>query len=171
MGKCTCRRLPREDGQVSRQSVPFGQLVMQYPMYAVRAVEFLKMTEVRPHQVLRVEGLAVEYETSRGVAVFVSHQWCSRASPDPDYAQLKVLQAVLQRIVLGTLRIDVDMLSLVVFKQKATVTMKDLAPLATGYIWYDYFSVPQPEAPQASYGHSPPRKYNRQPLTSNVSTR
>lgn len=56
---------------------------------------------------------------SHEVAVFVSHQWCGLSHPDPQFAQLAVLQGAFRRAAAGTLRVDADFLSLTMFGMKA----------------------------------------------------
>lgn len=54
--------------------------------------DFLQMTEAEPHQALRARGVAAPYNSEAAAAIFVSHQWCGLRHPDPDFAQLRVLQ-------------------------------------------------------------------------------
>ena len=53
-----------------------------FPMYVVRMEEFMKMTEARPHQTLRLEGIVTDFvfleECPSGT--FMSHQWGSRVT-------------------------------------------------------------------------------------------
>ena len=68
---------------------------MQFPMFVVSVAQLLKMTEVRPHEILKDEGIAVEYEESMGKAAFISHEWVGDGHPDPEFKQLSVLQDAL----------------------------------------------------------------------------
>lgn len=123
---------------------------MLYPMYVVRICDFLGMRMARPHQVLKASGLVVECDgRQQPIVTFVSHQWCGKRHPDPKFAQLHILQGVIRRVISGTLRVHVDLHSAIVYKLKPTLNQDHLQDLAAGCLWYDYFSVPQPAAPEA----------------------
>ena len=120
-----------------------------FPMYVVRMEEFMRMTEARPHQTLRLEGVVADFVFFEEcpIVIFVSHQWCSRNHPDPYFKQLGLLQRALKRIFDGTITVEVDFFSFIVFKARASVSQASLkTDFARAVIWYDYFGVPQPSA-------------------------
>lgn len=121
---------------------------MLFPMYVVQVAAFMAMTEAPPHQLLKEEGVAIEFVAAQ-VAVFVSHQWCSRMHADPHFAQLRILQAAFKSASCRTLKVSADIFNTVVFSSKAHVRPADLRDVMSWVMWYDYFSVPQPDAPQA----------------------
>lgn len=132
----------RSTKRKSDEPLPLG---MQYPMYVVRVAAFLEMTEAKAHQELKAKNLVTKYrKTDNSIAVFVSHQWCGRCHADPQFRQLSVLQKVFRRAMVGTLHIDVDTMSRVYFKLKASTTKGQLLDAGKWWMWYDFFSVPQP---------------------------
>jgi len=117
---------------------------MLFPMYVVHMADFLRMREVRPHQSLRADGLLFEFTPREdAVAVFVSHQWCGLSHPDPNFLQLPSLQSLFIRAAAGLLTIEQDCISTVLFRHKP-LRPAELRDCAGWYLWYDYFSVPQP---------------------------
>mmetsp|Transcript_2267 Transcript_2267/g.6486 ORF Transcript_2267/g.6486 Transcript_2267/m.6486 type:complete len:615 (-) Transcript_2267:208-2052(-) len=116
----------------------------RYPMFVVRASVLLEMNRIEAHEVLRKTGAVMELPAgARDRAVFVSHQWCGRYHPDPRRAQLQVLQAALRRAIAGTLKVQVA------FGMGQQVSAGMFRSIASWFVWYDYFSVPQPAAPQS----------------------
>lgn len=122
---------------------------MLYPMHVVKVRDFLQMTEAEPHQALRARGVAAPYNSEAAAAIFVSHQWCGLRHPDPDFAQLRVLQDAIRRAAAGKLVLSMDFLSRLAHGAKVTVKAADLCHVLAMFIWYDYFSVPQPKDPTA----------------------
>lgn len=123
---------------------------MVFPMYVVRVADFQKMTEARPHQVLKDEGVVMRFATAGATpAVFISHQWCGRMHADPHFRQLRVLQAIFKRAAAGNVRMGADFFGAVLFNSRASVRPADLQDAMSWVMWYDYFSVPQPDAPEA----------------------
>lgn len=114
-------------------------------MCVVPIAKFLEMTDAFPHQTLRDENVAVKFDSAED-AVFVSHQWCSKDHADPEFRQLSVLQGMFRHAVSGTLRVEVDLFSKVIYKKPSVLRSVDLRGLSRWFMWYDYFSVPQPEA-------------------------
>lgn len=124
---------------------------MLYPMYVIKIADFLTMRVAKPHQVLRAKGVAFEYALrDRTVSMFISHQWVGRRHPDPRFAQLQVLQDIIRVAAMGGLEVNMDIFSAMLYKLKPTVDRHHLRAMAMGYMWYDYFSVPQPEAAEPS---------------------
>lgn len=121
---------------------------MLFPMYVMPVSEFLRITEAKPHQVLKEEGLVMEFLASQ-TGVFVSHQWCGRMHADPGFEQLRVLQGVLTRASDGRVKVVADFFSAVHFSSKSGFRPANFRGAASWVMWHDYFSVPQPGAPQA----------------------
>lgn len=120
---------------------------MLYPMYVVRVADFMKMTSALPHQRLVVEGLARVHVGSSDVTIFISHQWCGLKHADPSFRQLRVLQSVFDSAAKSSLIVDIDVLSAVTFSSRRTLRKGDWRDVLSWSMWYDYFSVPQPDAP------------------------
>mmetsp|Transcript_88122 Transcript_88122/g.254319 ORF Transcript_88122/g.254319 Transcript_88122/m.254319 type:complete len:644 (-) Transcript_88122:70-2001(-) len=125
----------------SRTSVP-----MLFPMHVIKVSDFVGFTEIRPHQHLKALGIARCYNASEGKAVFVSHQWCGGSHPDPYFRQLRVLQGLFVSAAAGSLRVDADILSTIYAGVGARTThQRHFRGAMSWYMWYDYFSVPQPD--------------------------
>ena len=82
-----------------------------------------------------------------GDVAFVSHQWMSWKHADPKFEQLGTLRRVLERILLGEVaKIEPDWITKVTFDGVETIELgrDDLIAWARdGYIWFDFYSVPQ----------------------------
>jgi len=123
---------------------------MWFPMYVLPVVEFQSMTEAVPHQTLLARGLLTEVLPDQElVSFFVSHQWCGLRHPDPGFQQLSVLQGALERANGGRLQVDSDIVSTVVFGAKGSFRAGELRGIRRWHMWYDYFSIPQPQAVEA----------------------
>ena len=133
MGACASRSV------VSRTS----SQQQDAPMWVLQMAHVLEMRKFLPHQILKAEGLLVEWTPAMS-SIFVSHQWLAREHPDPDGVQLGVLQGILKKLLSKQLKIELDIVS-----QFWGGTMKqDVLDrigegLGEGYLWMDYFSVPQ----------------------------
>ena len=125
------------------EGAPGGRCSLLYeqhaPMWVVKVADVLAMSEVRPHKLLKAEGLLSEWSAGM-FTIFVSHQWLSIQHPDPDAEQLQVLQAVLRRLIANTLKIDLDVASQFFGGKVGKV---EIERLGEAYIWLDYFCVPQ----------------------------
>lgn len=133
------------DGEMVSRTRTLGALALQYPMYVVRVADFMRMSDARPHQFLKAQGVAAEFRPLSSTAAFVSHQWCGVGRADPHFRQLRVLQGMFARAAAGTLRIGTDPYSRAFYTQKVTVRQEFLRTSASWAIWWDYFSVPQAE--------------------------
>eukprot|EP00434_Breviolum_minutum_P025369 symbB.v1.2.022415.t1/scaffold1989.1/size93477/3 len=103
---------------------------------------------VRPHQELLQEAILVEYKSNLGKAMFVSHQWLTATHPDPKFQQLKVLQTALKNVFSGSCKIRCDVT--LEFRWGRNGYSQGELKAAPIFVWYDYFSCPQPMADQMS---------------------
>ncbi|CAE7527483.1 anks1b [Symbiodinium pilosum] len=117
---------------------------MLFPMYTVAAEVLLKMTEIRPHEELKVRGDLVIFDIDKGNALFVSHQWVAEQHPDPEFRQMSILQNVLRHLMTSSGSVPLDYVTeTLVFRAKPLpMHVFQSSPL---FIWYDYFSCPQLE--------------------------
>jgi hypothetical protein len=76
---------------------------MEYPMWLMPVPELLRLSSLRPHEELRVEGKVVECDQSHRTIFFISHQWTSENHPDDSTTQLRALQTLLLRMQRGEL--------------------------------------------------------------------
>ena len=128
------------------------QVVPLFPMYTVPMAALLQMTEVKPHEALKSDGVLAIFDASMGRAALVSHQWVGHHHPDPDCKQFRVLQDALRNIFAKQTAICPDVMTEVLFGRSKGIDAKEF----TGhdmYIWYDYFSCPQLEHQFGCSGH------------------
>ena len=122
-----------------------------YPMYAVRIQDFLKFktSDNLEHQHLLRRNLLTMWSPGKGPCAFISHQWTSWAHADPEFDQLSVLKSFITRILHGshTAGLSLGWKSEIAFagvKEVHGISGDELKYWAEhGYIWFDYFCVPQ----------------------------
>ena len=123
----------------------------QHPLYVVKVSTILdeSFTEIRKHEVLKKEGLLVEYEDSMSEPVlFCSHTWLRRSAPDnSQHVKLTLLKSVLRRAVEGSLgNLSPHYLTALAYKEASAalhLPADDLRKLTDGYVFFDYMSIPQ----------------------------
>ena len=123
----------------------------QHPLYVVKVSTILdeSFTEIRKHEVLKKEGLLVEYEDSMSEPVlFCSHTWLRRSAPDnSQHVKLTLLKSVLRRAVEGSLgNLSPHWLTALAYKEESAalhLQADDLRKLKDGYVFFDYMSIPQ----------------------------
>jgi len=77
--------------------------------------------------------------------IFVSHQWNGFDHPDPSGHQMQVLSNVLRKLRDGIYRTEMDPFHVIVYKDNTVTSPSEWKELLTNaYIWYDWFSQPQP---------------------------
>lgn len=144
---------------------------MLYPMFAAPLGKVLEMKTHEAHQVLKRSGTVVQVNGSIDPVIFVSHQWCGKTHPDPSFEQFAVLQQALRNVIAGRVQIETNWLSHVrgmVFEARSVLegssqmdikwlqnvgegwlpeklSSTDVKDLGSCHVWYDYFSMPQPE--------------------------
>ena len=110
------------------------------PMWVLAVEHVLGMRgTLQSHQALQAQGLIVKWALGM-LTIFVSHQWLGRHHPDPDGKRLQVLQGLLKNLMAKKLRIETDLVSQF---HGLRVTEEGLGDVAEGYVWLDYFCVPQ----------------------------
>ena len=62
---------------------------------------------------------------------------------DPEGKQLQVLREALQNLLSGRVRVQSDIIHLAVFHEIQQLSPREVSQLAKGYIWFDWFSIPQ----------------------------
>lgn len=111
-------------------------------MYTVPLNALLEMKKIEPHEVLKARDVLVEFQKDLGHAAFVSHQWIGQLHPDPDFAQMQVLQDALKHAMSQLHQIPQDALTEVVNPMAKPLPTSQLRSKAL-FLWYDYFSCPQ----------------------------
>ena len=123
----------------------------QHPLYVVRVSTILdeSFTEIRKHEVLKREGLLVEYaDDDPHPVLFCSHTWLRRSAPDnSQHVKLTLLKSVLRRAVEGSLGdLSPHWLTALAYKEGSAalhLQADDLRKLKDGYVFFDYMSIPQ----------------------------
>ncbi|CAE8613089.1 unnamed protein product [Polarella glacialis] len=117
--------------------------VREFPMYVISFKDFLELEAVLSHEELMAKGVLISYTEQLGPALFVSHQWCTPRHPDPDFEQMRVLQAALRRVLSGEVKIEMGLYAAWLSGLGQGSNEVDLEDLQSAYIWYDYFAIPQ----------------------------
>lgn len=81
---------------------------MTFPYYVVSLETLFALDRVQPHEQLLEEGLLVDFDSSMGRSGFISHQWVSVHHPDPEFAQMRIFQQALRRMLTPGSRIYAD---------------------------------------------------------------
>jgi len=83
-----------------------------------------------------------------GRVIFVSHEWLGFEHPDPSGEQFATLQCILKRLMDGRIaKVESHWIEQVGLKHKEAVTAAEWkATLPHMFVWFDYWSVPQPGA-------------------------
>jgi len=120
---------------------------MNYPMYVMKISDALQLTEIVSHQELLRTGKIVPFKSGMEAA-FISHQWVGLQFPDARFQQFQVLQSSIRKLVSGETKLRVCPTTVLEFGRfEPITTVQQLINLKeNGYIWYDYFGVPQLQA-------------------------
>jgi len=115
-----------------------------YPMYLVKVSDVVQMEgPPEPHDVVKQKGLLHEWQPGM-FTIFLSHQWLGLGHPDPTGLQFSVLRELLQKIIDGRLKVEMDMVSQMQSWGKSTTsTVTQNQQLADGYVFFDWFAIPQ----------------------------
>eukprot|EP00928_Gymnodinium_smaydae_P073732 TRINITY_DN5687_c0_g3_i1.p1 TRINITY_DN5687_c0_g3~~TRINITY_DN5687_c0_g3_i1.p1 ORF type:complete len:621 (-),score=50.44 TRINITY_DN5687_c0_g3_i1:236-2098(-) len=116
-----------------------------YPCCVIHVEDFLKLKGAPlPHQELLTLSLIKQWQRGkvgrnqkRMFTSFVSHQWLAKRTPDPRGQQLDALRHLLQNgfdIIDGMANFMDGVKSL---------TIADRQQVVNGWLWYDYFAIPQ----------------------------
>jgi len=146
---------------ISRRA-SYTVIPQEYPMYVMHVSEFLKQEgRPRPHQDLLADNKLhkIEDKDRHNIAtspiIFLSHQWLGASCPDTDLRQIGILQRVLQRMAAGDVPdVEIHYAQQLLYPghggELGKEEMKVLG--SNSYIWYDYYSVPQPGYEEATSG-------------------
>lgn len=110
-------------------------------MWVLRVKDFLELDHMPKHEDLRKKGLLVKRSPAH-FCVFVSHQWLGSSHPDPEFLQLPVLQKALRKLIAGETMATSDLASQFLGDTRR-FSQQERKSLSTGYIWMDWFSIPQ----------------------------
>lgn len=120
--------------------LPTGML---FPMWVLSVQDFLAMEGTpKYHQELMEGELLVKWCPTL-FTVFVSHQWSSITHPDSEGKQVAVLRQAMHSIISGSLSVATTIEEEAVFKYFKRMPVHIRESLRTGYIWMDWFAIPQ----------------------------
>eukprot|EP00437_Effrenium_voratum_P053181 CAMPEP_0181538686 /NCGR_PEP_ID=MMETSP1110-20121109/75994_1 /TAXON_ID=174948 /ORGANISM="Symbiodinium sp., Strain CCMP421" /LENGTH=443 /DNA_ID=CAMNT_0023670295 /DNA_START=250 /DNA_END=1581 /DNA_ORIENTATION=+ len=100
----------------------------------------MNLDKILCHEELLEKGILVRRQAGF-FCIFVSHQWLGFNHPDPNSEQLPVLQQALLHLLAGG-DIGVD-ITTEFFGWRSRFSEKHRASIKDGYIWMDWFSIPQ----------------------------
>lgn len=130
-------------------SLPPPRGTLRFPMHVVSVRDILVMIEVKPHQELMLGGKLHEFQPDMTV-IFISHQWTGRLHPDKHADQFKILQLALKNLIAGDTKLRVcPCTTFHTGRLSLKTSSETIRTLTDAYVWYDYFSIPQPAAPGA----------------------
>lgn len=111
-------------------------------MWVIKVHDVMRMRGSPPcHEDLQAAGKLVPHHPSF-LTIFVSHQWLAIDHPDESGEQLAVLQDALANIIEGVTKVELDLQAQFIGQHK-TLSDQEREEIKEGYIWMDWFSVPQ----------------------------
>lgn len=119
-----------------------------FPMWVMRVSDLMEMKsgEQRHHQRLKAEGKLIVWDAkTMGACAFISHQWSSWKHADPTFEQLDLIKSLVERIVNGDVtEVRGSWLTDLIYPGLPAIGREQLRAWAEkGYIWFDWFSIPQ----------------------------
>lgn len=134
-----------EDGQAGAPLVALSSRDLAkdflFPMCIVTVKDVLELSVPLHHQELDAQGKLAHWEPGM-FATLVSHQWLGYRHPDPGGDQFRELQQTL-RAMTKDLAVESSIMTQLVFQKYEKLTEETRRQLAEGYIWFDWFSIPQ----------------------------
>ena len=131
--------------------------VVSYDMYLLNLSTMLKLFGTSSqrkknlhlcHQTLLENGELTRFEDLPlgSFTLFVSHEWLSQTHPDPIGAQLSTMCSVLRNLRDAKFpQVNMDVIHRLTYKHNFTTTSREWKSLlSNAYIWYDWWSQPQP---------------------------
>ena len=130
---------------------------VKYDMYLLRLSTMMKLfgspTERKKnlqlcHQELLQKGMLTRFEDLPlgAFVMFVSHQWNGFNHPDPNGVQIECMVKTFRRLRDGKIaRVDTDPFHTILYKTNHVTYSKEwMQLLSNAYIFYDFWSQPQP---------------------------
>lgn len=149
------------DGPMIRRTRPSRRIStasdVKYDMYLIPFETLEKLTEdesvlLPPHQTLLDRGDLIKWESlaedEGATIVFVSHEWLGWKHPDPQSIQTRTLCAQLRNLKDGRhKKVQMSAIHRLVYNENKVTTAKEFkGMLQRTYVWYDWISMPQPDA-------------------------
>ena len=115
---------------------------MQFDMYVMPTFEFLRLSELRPHEELLGEGKLVRADDSMYHIFYVSHEWTSSETPDHSMSQLYTFQTILLRMLRGVLPETAPTFADAIRLPKTAIASSQWQRLVKdSFVWWDFISV------------------------------
>lgn len=136
---------PHGSGTTATRRKASTAVAMEFDMWVLPAFEFLRLSELTPHEKLRAEGKLVQWDPSHSIVFYVSHQWTSASHPDYSTAQFRAFQMLVLRMVSGQLP-ETAPTFLDAVRLPSNVKIGSIewqTKVKDAFIWMDYLSIPQ----------------------------
>ena len=116
---------------------------MEFGMWVMPTHEFLRLSEIRPHEELRDEGKLMRVDDSVKRIFYVSHEWTSLRHPDHSMSQLHTFQSILLRMISGALpETSPTFVDAIRLPPNIKITSSQWKGLVEdSFIWMDFISV------------------------------
>lgn len=116
---------------------------MHFPLWVVSVKTFLAMEGAPMNfQELMAEGKLVRWVPTMYL-IFVSHQWLGNREADPEGKQARVLRAALRNIISGAVVVQSGLIQFLGQGNVERMGPDEVRELEDGYLWLDWFSIPQ----------------------------
>ena len=116
------------------------------PMWVLRVADVLKLDVIEKHEALKARGLLVEHDGTTDDILFCSHTWLGGSHPDPDGVKIALLKSILTDICAGKRPIFTHYFNKISYGNMDIKAKKLQNDLTDGFVWLDYWSVPQEDA-------------------------
>ena len=107
-------------------------------------------TKIECHQSMKSQDLLIRVEDlpMGSYVFFVSHQWLGYDHPDPNNVKIKTFLQSMRRLRDGEInRVEMDALHRRLYRHRHTTRAKEWRGMLTNaYVWFDWWSQPQPTA-------------------------
>lgn len=114
-------------------------------MWVIPSHEFLRLSELRPHEELLREGKLVRVDNSMQQIFYVSHEWTSSEHPDHSLSHLHTFQSILVRMLRGVLPETAPVFADAIrLPKNVSITPSQWQRLVKdSFVWIDFISMPQ----------------------------
>ena len=112
-------------------------------MWVLRVSDVLKLERIEKHETLKAQGLLVEYKDGMNPVLFCSHTWLGWTDPDCDGQKITLLKDFLTDALAAKRPILTHYFAKLGFGKMDIPAKKLRSDLEEGYVWLDFWSVPQ----------------------------
>jgi hypothetical protein len=115
----------------------------EFPMMVMPIANVLELAKIPSYEEAVADSLLVEWQPHMAECLFCSHTWLSNTHPDPRNEKLCLLKELLKTILAGKMTISTHWFAELTLGKMDISAKKLQSDLATGFVWFDFFSVPQ----------------------------